>query len=88
MAVIELSEHTLPLVMTLGRPEKLLFQFILWLNLIVGGFYRVLVLKLIQKQGFRGRPMNLFIAFDEVVRMAGYSSWIILQLMVVQFKSL
>ena len=58
-----------PVTATVGPTEKFWFKLILWLNLIVGNMFRVLVFRTISRQGFSRVPINLMIAVDECFKV-------------------
>ena len=58
-----------PVTATVGPTEKFWFKLILWLNLIAGNMFRVLVFRTISRQGFSRVPINLMIAVDECFKV-------------------
>ena len=58
-----------PVTATVGQTEKFWFKLILWLNLIAGNMFRVLVFRTIRRQGFSRVPINLMIAVDECLKV-------------------
>ena len=54
-----------PVTSRVGPTEKFWFKLILWLNLVAGNGFRILVFRAIGRQGFSRVPINLMIAIDE-----------------------
>ena len=77
LGILDFEENSLPAVMRLGPMEKMFLKILLWFNLIVGGGLRILILRMMKRQGgLLAQPINILIAVDELGKMIGYTAWI------------
>ena len=80
------SHNPIPHLMLFEYSEVIFLKIVLWANLLVGGGYRILIFRLIKKEGGLGKPINIMIAADEFVKVLGYTTWINFILMAIDSK--